>query len=113
MLWLANAELASTVSNTGALGIVSPLAGMERHEDPAENLKLQIARARQLTEKPFGVNIPLDLHYSGILIDTLLNEKASIVITAAGNPALYTELLRKNGITVLHVVSSVRQAQNA
>ena len=113
MLWLADARLAASVSNAGALGVISPLAGMERHGDSAENLRLQITQARQLTKKPFGVNIPLDLPYAGILIDTLLKEEVGIVITAAGNPALYTELLRHNGITVIHVASSVKQAQNA
>lgn len=113
MLWLANAELAAAVSNTGALGIISPLAGMERHGDSSENLRFQIAKARELTEKPFGVNIPLDLRESGTLIDMILREEVGVVVTAAGNPAHYTELLRQNGATVMHVVSSVRQAQTA
>jgi len=113
MLWLANAELAAAVSNTGALGIISPLAGMERHGDSSENLRFQIGKARELTEKPFGVNIPLDLQQSGMLIDVTLKEKVGMVVTAAGNPAHYTELLRQNGATVVHVVSSVRQAQIA
>ncbi|MBW2283322.1 MAG: nitronate monooxygenase [Deltaproteobacteria bacterium] len=113
MLWIASAELASAVSNVGGLGVISPLAGMERGGDPAENLMVQIAKTRDLTTKPFGVNIPLDLHYAGVLIDILLNEKIGIVVTAAGNPHHYTELLREAGTTVLHVVSSVKQAQNA
>jgi len=113
MLWLANAELAAAVSNSGALGIISPLAGMKRHGDSSENLRLQIAKARELTDKPFGVNIPLDLPQSGVLIDVILKEEIGVVVTAAGNPAHYTELLRQNGITVMHVVSSVKQAQMA
>jgi len=110
MLWLATAELAAAVSNTGALGVISPYAGMEKNGDPLENLRIQIARARNLTKKPFGINIPLDLQKSGILIDVLIREKVQIVVTAAGNPNLYTELLYKEGVKVLHVVSSVRQA---
>jgi len=113
MLWIATAELAAAVSNAGALGIVSPLAGMERHGDPSNNLKDQISKTRNLTGNPFGVNIPLDLQYSGILIDVVLREKVGIVITAAGDPCLYTELLHQEGVRVLHVVSSVRQAKNA
>ena len=113
MLWIASAELAAAVSNAGALGVISPLAGMERGGDPAENLKMQIARARDLTQRPFGVNIPLDLQYAGVLIDILLQEGIGIVITAAGNPRHYTELLRQTGMKVLHVASSVRQAQSA
>ncbi|MCK5553463.1 MAG: nitronate monooxygenase [Deltaproteobacteria bacterium] len=113
MLWLANAELAAAVSNAGALGVISPFAGMERHGDPSKNLTSQISRAKQLTKAPFGVNIPLDLPQSGVLMDVLLRDNVHIVVTAAGNPAHYTALVRQQGIKVLHVVSSVRQAQIA
>ena len=113
MLWLATAELAAAVSNAGALGVISPLAGMERHGDPLENLRLQIARARNLTRKPFGINIPLDLEQSGILIDAMLREKVKVVVTAAGDPHQYTEVLRKERVKVLHVVSTAKQAQLA
>ena len=113
MLWIANAELGAAVSNAGALGIISPLAGMESQGDSLENLRLQITKARELTEKPFGVNIPLDLQQSGILIDIILKEEVRIIVTSAGNPTHYTELLRQNGVRVIHVVSSVNQAQIA
>lgn len=113
MLWLATAELAAAVSNTGALGVISPYAGMGKDGDPSENLRVQIVKIKKLTEKPFGINIPLDLRQSGILIDVLLKEKVRIVVTAAGNPGLYTELMHQEGVKVLHVVSSVRQAQIA
>ncbi len=113
MLWLATAELAAAVSNAGALGVISPYAGMEKDGDPSENLKFQIETARNLTEKPFGINIPLDLRQSGILVDVSIKEKVRIVITSAGNPGLYTELLHQEGVKVLHVVSSVRHAHIA
>ncbi len=113
MLWLATAELAAAVSNAGALGVISPLAGMETHGDPLENLRFQIAAARKLTKKPFGINIILGLDRSGMLIDTILKEKVNIVVTAAGDPHHYTEVLRKEGVKVLHVVSTVKQAQLA
>ena len=113
MLWIANAELGAAVSNAGALGIISPLAGMESQGDSSENLRLQITKARELTEKSFGVNIPLDLQQSGILIDIILKEEVRIIVTSAGNPTHYTELLRQNGVRVIHVVSSVNQAQIA
>jgi enoyl-[acyl-carrier protein] reductase II len=113
MLWLATAELAASVSNAGALGIISPHAGMERHGDSLQNLRIQIHKARSLTKRPFGVNIPLDLKESGMLIDLILNEGVGIVITAAGSPSHFTDLLRHEGIKVLHVVSSVRQAKLA
>jgi enoyl-[acyl-carrier protein] reductase II len=113
MLWLASAELAAAVSNAGALGVISPYAGMEKNGDPLENLRIQIAKVRNLTKRPFGINIPLDLQKSGILIDVLIKEQVQIVFTAAGNPDLYTELLHQERIKVLHVVSSVRQARIA
>jgi enoyl-[acyl-carrier protein] reductase II len=113
MLWLATAELATAVSNAGALGTISPHGGMEKNEDPSKNLRLQITKARNLTKKPFAINIPLDLEQSGIFIDIVLREKGEIVVTSAGSPKLYTELLQKEGMKVLHVVSSVKQAQLA
>jgi enoyl-[acyl-carrier protein] reductase II len=113
MLWLATAELAAAVSNAGALGVVSPLAGMEKGADPGNNFKYQLSKVKQLTKKPFGVNIPLDLDYSGVLIDLVLSEKIGIVITAAGDPGDFTELLKQEGAKVLHVVGSVGQARHA
>lgn len=113
MLWLATAGLAAAVSESGALGIISPLAGMERHGDGAENLRREIRSLRGLTNKPFGVNIPLDLQQSGVLVDVVLREGVEIVVTAAGHPGQYTELFRRSGLRVLHVVSSVKQAQAA
>jgi len=113
MLWLATAELASAVSNAGGLGVVSPFAGMEKDGDSSENLKLQISKVRELTQKPFGINVPLYLQQSGILADVLLKEEIRIVITSGGNPDLYTEVFRHQGMKVLHVVSTVRQAQKA
>jgi enoyl-[acyl-carrier protein] reductase II len=113
MLWLADAQLAAAVSNAGALGTLSPYAGMDENGDPVENLYLQISRIRQRTGKPFAVNIPLDLPASGLLVNALLQEKATIAVTAAGSPAIYTELLHSAGIRVLHVVGSVSQAKFA
>ncbi len=113
MLWLATAELAAAVSNAGAFGVISPLAGMARDGDPSENLKKQLKKMADLTQKPFGVNVPLDLPYAGALIDVVLQAKVRVVITAAGNPCHYTELLKKDGIKVLHVISNVRQAEMA
>lgn len=113
MLWLANAELAAAVSNAGALGVISPYAGMKRHGDGLENLVEQIKNIRDLTDKPFGVNIPLDLDQSGLLINVLLQQDVEIAITAAGSPALYTELLKKAEMKILHVISSVSQGRFA
>jgi enoyl-[acyl-carrier protein] reductase II len=113
MLRLATAELAAAVSNAGALGILSPYAGMEHGDDPLENLRRQISRTRRLTEKPFGINIPLDLPESGLLTDLLLKENVQIVVTSAGSPEIFTELLHSAGIRIAHVISSAAQARFA
>ena len=113
MLWIASAELASAVSNAGGLGVISPLAGMEKQGQPAKNFRGQLSKIKQLTPKPFGVNILLDLDYADALMEVALSEKVKIVITAAGNPARFTGVLKSEGVTVLHVVSSVKQAQKA
>lgn len=113
MLWLATAELAAAVSNAGGLGVISPFAGMEKDGDSSENLRLQITKVRDLTPKPFGVNIPLYLQQSGVFIDVLLKEGTPIAITSGGDPHHYTELLHQEGMKVLHVVSSVKQARIA
>lgn len=113
MLWIATAELASAVSNAGGLGVVSPLAAMEPDGDPVDNLKAQIAKTRHLTDKPFAVNIPLDLAYAGSLIALLMDENIEIAITAAGDPGHFTEALKASGLRVLHVVSNVAQARRA
>jgi enoyl-[acyl-carrier protein] reductase II len=113
MLWIATAELAAAVSNAGALGVISPLAGMEKQGVPAKNFKDQLAKIKRLTAKPFGVNIALDLDYTDSLVEVALGEKAKIVVTAAGDPARFAGVLKNEGATVLHVVSSVKQAQKA
>ncbi len=113
MLWLADAGLAAAVSNAGGLGIISPMAGMEPHGDPLENLASQITRVGELTDKPFGVNIPLDLRDCDLLVEIIFALKVPVVVTAAGDPRLYTELFHSQGMKVVHVLSSVKHAQVA
>lgn len=113
MLWLATAELAAAVTNAGALGVISPLGGMDRDGDPEGNLDKEIEKTRDRTRGPFGVNIPLDLPYAECLVALAIRRRVPVVITAAGNPALFSSRLKSEGIRVVHVVSSVRQAQKA
>jgi enoyl-[acyl-carrier protein] reductase II len=114
MVWIANAELAAAVSNAGGLGLISPTSGMSRNDDQAENLKKQLEIAKGLTSKPFGVNLPI-LNNPQIeeLVTTVIDAKVKVVVTAAGNPALYTSRLKEAGIKVLHLVAAVRHAQSA
>lgn len=86
---------------------------MELDGDPVENLKAQIAKTRRLTNKPFGVNIPLNLADAGRLIALLVDETSEIAITAPGAPGHFTEALKAGGMRVLHVVSNVAQARRA
>lgn len=120
MFRLADAGLAAAVSNAGALGTLSPHAGMPDRVDPAGNLqfpgdylRLQIQKIRKLTKRPFAVNVLLDLPESGLVADVVLREKVSIVVTAAGSPGIYTELFHSAGMLVLHVVGTVSHARRA
>lgn len=113
MLWLADAGLAAAVSNAGALGVISPMAGMKPHGNPVKNLNNEIIKAKKLTQKPFGVNVPLDLRDCGLIMDVIMEHQVRLVVTAAGDPRLYTELLQSVETKVIHVVSSVKQAKVA
>jgi len=112
MTWIANAELAAAVSNAGALGVISPNAAAQATDSYAENLRYQIARVRELTDKPFGVNFPV-LDTPKEMVDIAIQEGVRVVTTSAGNPATYTRYLKDAGIKVLHVVASVRHAKKA
>ncbi len=113
MLWLADGGLAAAVSSAGGLGVISPLAGCRPHGDAVQNLSTQIDRAGAVTSRPLGVNLPLDLREIDLLLDLILARGIGIVVTSAGSPALYTDLLKSCGVRVLHVVSSVKQAVKA
>ena len=113
MTWVANAELAAAVSNAGGLGIISPNAGMAPDGNPVDNLRNQIKKAKSLTDKPFGINFPLQDPRVKEQIDVAIEEKIPAVTTSAGNPATYTQYLKDAGIKVLHVVASVRHATGA
>jgi len=113
MTWVANAELAAAVSNAGALGIISANAGAPYNADMKEHLRAQIKRARSLTDKPFGVNIPLVYPDSPKFVDVVIEEGIPVVTTSAGNPQLYTPRLKEAGVKVFQVVASVRHARKA
>jgi enoyl-[acyl-carrier protein] reductase II len=114
MVWIASAELAAAVSNAGGLGLISPNAGMSRNGDQVENLKKQIEIAKGLTSKPLGVNLPiLNNPQIEALVEAVIKAKVKVVVTAAGNPALYTIRFKEAGTKVLHLVAAVRHAQSA
>lgn len=104
MIWHSGWRLASAVSNNGGLGLIG--AGSMYPDVFRE----QIKKCKEATEKSFGVNIPMLYPDLEELFEIIFQEKVKIVFTSAGNPKTYTEMLKKEGITVAHVVSSTKFA---
>ncbi len=114
MSLIASAELAAAVSNAGGLGIISPNAREPDWGKVAHNLREQIAKAKGLTDKPFGVNFSIQLiGEDRTLIDTAIEQGVRVVTVGAGSPALHTRYFKEHGVKVLHVVASVRHAKRA
>jgi enoyl-[acyl-carrier protein] reductase II len=105
MIWCAGWELASAVSNAGGLGIIG--SGSMYPDQLEEN----IVKCFQATNKPFAVNIPLIYADIEKHIAIVIKHKVPIVFTSAGNPRTWTLTLKKAGIIVVHVVSSVKFAE--
>lgn len=107
MVWCSGWRLASAVSNAGGLGIIG--AG-SMYPDVFRD---HIRKCKAATSKPFGVNLPLLYPEMGELISIIVEEGVKIVFTSAGNPATWTGKLKEKGITVVHVVSSVKFAKKS
>ena len=107
MIWNSGWKLASAVSNAGGLGIIG--AGSMY----PNVLQEHITKCKRATSKPFGVNIPMLYPNIDEIIEIVIKEKIPIVCTSAGNPKIYTSRLKQHGITVVHVVSSVKFALKA
>lgn len=107
MIWNSGWKLASAVSNAGGLGIIG--AG-SMYPDV---LQEHITKCKAATLKPFGVNVPMLYPNIEEIIEIIIKEKIPIVFTSAGNPKTHTARLKKHGITVVHVVSSVKFALKA
>jgi enoyl-[acyl-carrier protein] reductase II len=107
MIWASGWRLASAVSNAGGLGLIG--AGSMY----PEVLREHIQKCQQATEKPFGVNIPMLYPDIDKLMEIIVELKVKIVFTSAGNPKTWTKYLKENGVTVVHVVSSVKFALKA
>ena len=105
MAWIADGELAAAVSNGGGLGIIA--AG----NAPADYVREQIRLAKQLTDKPFGVNIMLLSPYADEVAAVAAEEKVAVVTTGAGNPTKYMEMWKSAGIKVIPVVASCALAK--
>lgn len=107
MIWCSGWRLASAVSNAGGLGLIGSGSMYP------EVLQEHIRKCKAATNKPFGVNVPLLYPQIDKLMNIIVEEGVKIVFTSAGNPATWTGYLKEKGITVVHVVSSVKFAKKA
>ena len=104
MIWNSGWRLASAASNSGILGLIG--AGSMY----PEVLKEHIQKCKKATDKPFGVNVPMLYPNIQEIMNIIVEEDVKIVFTSAGNPKTWTIWLQEKGITVVHVVSSVKFA---
>ena len=105
MAWIADASLAAAVSNAGGLGIIA--AG----NAPKDVVEKQIKFCKEMTDKPFGVNIMLLSPFVEDIVDLVCDEKVAVVTTGAGNPSKYVERFSECGIKLIPVVPSVALAK--
>ena len=104
MAWIADASLAAAVSNAGGLGLISSInAGTEA-------VRAEIRKCRQMTDKPFGVNIMLQAPNAAEIAEMVVEEGVKILTTGAGSPAQYIDMWKAAGIVVMPVVASVALA---
>lgn len=104
MAWIADASLAVGVSEAGGLGIISGVG-------PTEVVRVQIRKAKELTDKPFGVNVMLMQDNADEIAHLVCDEKVPVVTTGAGSPGKYIEMWKSHGIKVIPVVPSVAIAK--
>ena len=104
MAWIADARLAAAVSNAGGLGLISSILG------GPEAVRAEIRKAKELTDKPFGVNVMLADPNAAAVADLVVEEGVGVVTTGAGSPAPYMERWKAAGIRVIPVVASVAYA---
>ena len=107
MIWASGWKLASASSNSGILGLIG--AG-SMYPDV---LREHIQKCKAATDKPFGVNVPMLYPNIEEIMNIIVEEGVKIVFTSAGNPKTWTKWLKDKGITVVHVVSSVKFALKA
>jgi enoyl-[acyl-carrier protein] reductase II len=107
MVWNSGWKLASAASNSGILGLIG--AGSMY----PEVLREHIQKCKKAASKPFGVNVPMLYPNIQEIMDIIVEEGVKIVFTSAGNPKTWTSWLKERGVTVVHVVSSVKFALKA
>jgi len=107
MGWIARAQLASAVSNAGGLGIIETSSG------ELDAVREEIAKMRDLTDQPFGVNIAQLFVRDPGIVDFVVEQGVRFVTTSAGDPTRYTAQLKAAGLTVFHVVPTLKAALKA
>ncbi|MEC7380198.1 MAG: nitronate monooxygenase [Pseudomonadota bacterium] len=107
MGWIARSQLAAAVSNSGALGIIETSSG------ELDAIREEILKMRQLTDKPFGVNVAQAFVRDPDIVNFIIDQGVKFVTTSAGNPERYTEQLKSAGLTVFHVVPNLSAAKKA
>jgi enoyl-[acyl-carrier protein] reductase II len=107
MGWIARAQLASAVSNAGGLGIIETSSG------EFDNIKREVEKMRELTDKPFGMNVALSYVKGTNVIDFVIEQGIKFVTTSSGSPNVCTEAFQQAGIKVFHVVPTLDMAMKA
>lgn len=107
MGWIARSPLASAVSKAGAMGIIETSSG------ELDAIRVEIQKMRELTDKPFGVNIAQAFVRDPSIVDFVVEQGVQFVSTSAGSPTKYTQTLKSAGLTVFHVVPDLRSAGKA
>tara|TARA_R110002073_G_scaffold160990_2_gene316602 strand:- start:4941 stop:5888 length:948 start_codon:yes stop_codon:yes gene_type:complete len=107
MGWIARAQLASAVSNAGGLGIIETSSG------EFDNIKAEVAKMRELTDKPFGMNVALSYVKGTNVIDFVIEQGIKFVTTSSGSPKVCTQAFQEAGIKVFHVVPTLEMALKA
>ncbi len=107
MGWIARSQLASAVSNAGGMGIIETSSG------ELDAIREEIRRMRDLTDRPFGVNIAQAFVRDPAIVQFVIDQGVRFVTTSAGNPERYTSELKAAGLTVFHVVPSLSAALKA
>jgi enoyl-[acyl-carrier protein] reductase II len=112
MVWTSGWRLASASGENGCLGIIG--AGSMKPELLREHItKLRKYFSEKSIDRSFGVNVPLIRGDVNELIKTVIDEKVKIVFSSAGNPKVHSQILKDNGITLVHVIASVKHALKA
>ena len=107
MGWIARAQLASAVSNAGGLGIIETSSG------EFDNIKAEVAKMRELTDKPFGMNVALSYVKGSNVIDFVIEQGIKFVTTSSGSPKVCTQAFQDAGIKVFHVVPTLEMVMKA